>query len=207
MAARAPRGQNFNDKHIKKFGLKKIHDAPVIVQCNFCFYFGREEKVGAKRKQSTNVQCFEAGSLQPFNYKQHITGAHPIKWALYQALEDDPQVHKVFWGDPMERSPTKQKKAKFQVLLEKERRKRTETTKALISPVEVTYGTHEEGIIMRKWLDEHSLPQSVGDAMVVLGARCVNDIVMLIQECPELLSGLAPLDLVKLKKAVNTDEM
>jgi hypothetical protein len=86
-------------------------------------------------------------------------------------------------------------------------RKRTETTKAQISPVEVTYGTHEEAIIMRKWLDEHSLPQTVGDALVELGARCVDDIRMLVKEGPELLSGLAPLDCLKLKKAVNTNEM
>jgi hypothetical protein len=88
-----------------------------------------------------------------------------------------------------------------------QRRKRSKTTKARISPVEVTYGTHEEDVEMRKWLDEHSLPQTVGDALVKVGARCVKDIRILIQECPELLSGLAPLDLVKLKKAVNTDEM
>jgi hypothetical protein len=87
-----------------------------------------------------------------------------------------------------------------------QRRKRTETTKARISPVEVTYGTHEEDILMRKWLDEHKLPPTVGYALAELGARCVNDIRMLIQECPELLSGLAPLDCVKLKKAVNKDD-
>jgi hypothetical protein len=88
-----------------------------------------------------------------------------------------------------------------------QRRKRTETTKERISPVEVTHATHEEDILMQKWLDEHSLHQTVGDALAKLGARCVDDIKMLVQECPELSSRLAPLDLVKLEKAVNTDEM
>jgi hypothetical protein len=71
-----------------------------------------------------------------------------------------------------------------------------------ISPVEVTYRTPEEGMDMRKWHDEHSLPHTVGDALVELGARCVDDVKMVIQECPELVSGVAPLDRVKLEKAV-----
>jgi hypothetical protein len=99
---RAPRGQHFKDRHCQEFGLQKINDntSPVSVRCNFCYHFGREEKVGAKRRQSTNIKCFESGSFQPLNYRQHLNGAHPIKWALYQALEDDPEVRKAFWvGD------------------------------------------------------------------------------------------------------------
>jgi hypothetical protein len=85
-------------------------------------------------------------------------------------------------------------------------KQKTEKTKARIPPVEVTDGTNEEENEMRKWLDEHKLPQSVGDAIGVLGARCVGDIRMIIQEYPALLSGLADLDREKLKKAVNTEE-
>jgi hypothetical protein len=56
--------------------------------------------VGAKRRQSTNIKCFESGSFQPINFRQHLNGAHPIKWAAYQALEDDADVRKAFWvGD------------------------------------------------------------------------------------------------------------
>jgi hypothetical protein len=81
-----------------------------------------------------------------------------------------------------------------------------ETTTAPIGlpPVEVTvtYGTPEEGIGMRKWLDDHALPQSVGDALVQVGARCVDDVRIVILDCPELVSGLAPLDRFKLQKAV-----
>jgi hypothetical protein len=99
---RAPRGQHFKDRHCQEFGLQKINDStsPASVRCNFCYHFGREEKVGAKRRQSTNIKCFESGSFQPLNYRQHLNGAHPIKWALYQALEDDFEVRKAFWvGD------------------------------------------------------------------------------------------------------------
>jgi hypothetical protein len=67
--------------------------------------------------------------------------------------------------------------------------------------VTVTYGTAEKGMVMRKWLDDHALPQSVGDVLAEVGARCVDDVRMVILECPELVSGLAPLDRVKLQKA------
>jgi hypothetical protein len=56
--------------------------------------------------------------------------------------------------------------------------------------------------VMRKWLDEHSLPHTVGDALVELDARSVDDVRLVIQECPELVSAIAPLDRVKLQKAV-----
>lgn len=72
-----------------------------------------------------------------------------------------------------------------------------------MAAVDETYGIHEEDILMRTWLDEHKLLQTVGDALVELGAHCVNDIRMLVQEFPEHLSGLTLLDRSKLKKAVN----
>jgi hypothetical protein len=55
--------------------------------------------------------------------------------------------------------------------------------------VEVTHGTPAEGIATRKWLDEHSLPQNVGDTLVELDAQCVDDVRMVIQECPAQVSG------------------
>ncbi len=55
---------------------------------------------------------------------------------------------------------------------------------------------------MRQWLDDHSLPQSVADALLTLGVRSIEDVRMFVRECPERLSGLAPLDQVKLKKSV-----
>lgn len=43
-----------------------------------------------------------------------------------------------------------------------------------VSYMEITYETKDNEIHMRKWLDEHSLPQSVADALLKLGARCIN---------------------------------
>jgi hypothetical protein len=98
-AERRPRGLNFNDKHLEEFGLKKINDAPVTVRCNFCVHFGREERPGAKRKSSTNWTSFERGSFQTQNYRQHLIGAHPKKWASYQELGVDPAARMAFWGN------------------------------------------------------------------------------------------------------------
>jgi hypothetical protein len=46
MAARN-RGAVFKDKHLAEFGLTKTNASPVVVRCNFCFHFGKEEKAGA----------------------------------------------------------------------------------------------------------------------------------------------------------------
>jgi hypothetical protein len=60
------RGMTFNENHLKDYGLQKVCKNPVNVQCKFCFHFGREEKVGAKRKQTANFKKFEAGAFQTF---------------------------------------------------------------------------------------------------------------------------------------------
>ncbi|CEO98534.1 hypothetical protein PBRA_006648 [Plasmodiophora brassicae] len=55
------------------------------LQCRFCIAFGREEKVGAKRKPSSDVQ----GWIRPFRYdniENHVAGQHPQKWAEYNLL-------------------------------------------------------------------------------------------------------------------------
>jgi hypothetical protein len=96
---RKPRGLNFNEKHLEQFGLKKIDDSPVTVRCNFCAHFGREERVGAKRKSTSNWITFTSGSFQTQNYRQHLLGAHPKKWAMYQELGVDPAARMAFWGD------------------------------------------------------------------------------------------------------------
>jgi hypothetical protein len=98
-AERKPRGLNFNDKHLEEFGLKKINVSPVTVRCNFCVHFGREERPGAKRKSTSNWTSFESGSFQTQNYRQHLIGAHPKKWAMYQELGVDPAARMAFWGD------------------------------------------------------------------------------------------------------------
>jgi hypothetical protein len=95
---RKPRGLTFKDKHLEEYGLKKINAAPVTVRCEFCYYFGREEKPGAKRKPSTNWTSFETGSFQTQNYRQHLTGCHPTRWAAYQELGNDSGVREAWWG-------------------------------------------------------------------------------------------------------------
>lgn len=102
---RKPRGRTFNDKHLEEFGLKKIHFSPLTVRCNFCVHFGREERAGAKRKSTTNWTSFEAGSFQTQNYRQHLIGAHPTKWAMYQELGADPVARMEFWGDDESSTP------------------------------------------------------------------------------------------------------
>ncbi len=56
------------------------------LQCRFCLAFGREEKVGSKRKATTTVQ----GWSHPFcyyNIENHLRNQHSGQWALYQILE------------------------------------------------------------------------------------------------------------------------
>jgi branched-subunit amino acid transport protein len=73
-----------------RFGLKIAHrDASTGVviglQCRFCIAFGREEKVGSKRKPASTVQGWEA----PFRYdniEKHLRKQHPSQWDLYSAL-------------------------------------------------------------------------------------------------------------------------
>ena len=84
------RTTGFKDAHISSFGLKVCERDPstkhvVLVACQFCTYFGCKEKVGAKRKATTNVQYFH----KPFCtdvYKQHMQSQHPQHWARYSAL-------------------------------------------------------------------------------------------------------------------------
>lgn len=72
------------------YGLKISEREPksgnvVSVQCKFCIYFGRQEKLGAKRARTSNIKAF----VLPFradNYKTHLTSQHPALWNEYQQL-------------------------------------------------------------------------------------------------------------------------
>ncbi len=74
-----------------RYGLKVAHRDPksskvIGLQCHFCIAFGREEKVGSKRKAATTVQ----GWSHPFRYdniENHLCNQHSGQWHLYQALE------------------------------------------------------------------------------------------------------------------------
>jgi len=66
------------------------------------------------------------------------------------------------------------------------------------------YGEPEGERQLRRWLNDHRLPQSVGDTLVEVGARDVEDVAMIMDQCKESLQDLKPLDLHKLKKAFET---
>ena len=64
-------------------------NASVVMACEclFCVYFGRESKIGAKRKATSYVKYFK----KPFcadNYVQHHTSQHPEKWKQYQEAKN-----------------------------------------------------------------------------------------------------------------------
>lgn len=67
---------------------------------------------------------------------------------------------------------------------------------------EVTHGTQTKEIDMRRWLNDSNLPQSVADALMVLGVCQVSDVKMVVETLPEVLSGFCMLDRVKLERAV-----
>ena len=72
-----------------RYGLKVVHCDPkssmtmIGLQCCSCIAFGREEKVGSKRKVNQEWS-------HPFRYdniENHLRNQHSRQWALYQALE------------------------------------------------------------------------------------------------------------------------
>jgi hypothetical protein len=70
------------------------------LQCRFCIAFGREEKVGSKRKAATIVQ----GWSHPFRYdniENHLHNQHSGQWALYQALESSSERASFFDDVPV----------------------------------------------------------------------------------------------------------
>lgn len=64
------------------------------------------------------------------------------------------------------------------------------------------YGSLHDEVHMRRWLNSQQLPQSVGDVLLELGARSVDDVSLLVKSQPTSLNKLAVLDLVKLHRAV-----
>ena len=75
----------------------------VSVSCQFCLHFGREEKIGAKRKVTANITYFR----RPFRadtYSRHLLSQHSTHWQTYRELtkeqktvffeNDAPVVHR-----------------------------------------------------------------------------------------------------------------
>jgi hypothetical protein len=88
-----------------RYGLKVAHRDPksskvIGLQCRFCIAFGREEKVGSKRKAATTVQ----GWSHPFcydNIENHLCNQHSGQWVLYQALESSSERASFFNDVPV----------------------------------------------------------------------------------------------------------
>ena len=96
------RKTSYNRTHDLEFGLKVAERDPVSTEvvsacCQFCVFFGREEKVGAKRKPTSYTKYFRA----PFrvkHFRKHLNGQHPSRWEAYQKL-DRAQKLAYFTGD------------------------------------------------------------------------------------------------------------
>jgi hypothetical protein len=82
---------------------------------------------------------------------------------------------------------------------------RSETT----PPAEFKYGTFDDEIRMRHWLDEQRLPQGVADAFLSIGVRTIDDICFVVSEDEDVdimdfMSQFTVLDRRKLVKAVKS---
>jgi hypothetical protein len=55
---------------------------------------------------------------------------------------------------------------------------------------------------MKRWLADSGLREPVVDELIELGAGTVNDVVMIVEECEDMLQDFARLDAHKLKKTV-----
>lgn len=93
---RDKRNTPFQPGHGPFYGLRPVTRDPetnavTSVACRFCEKFGREEKVGAKRRATQRIKHFR----QPFrteNYHQHHLGQHRLRWAEYRLLSPERKV-------------------------------------------------------------------------------------------------------------------
>ncbi|KAH9270730.1 hypothetical protein BASA83_007090 [Batrachochytrium salamandrivorans] len=80
--SKSKKSLKFQTSHEEKFGLKITARDPEsgLVSscvCRFCLMFGREEKVGAKRKATSRVKYFDC--FRTDNYIQHLQAAAPVE--------------------------------------------------------------------------------------------------------------------------------
>lgn len=87
----------------------------VSVECLFCVHYGRESKVGSKRKKSSHVKFFTK-PFRPENYRQHHLQQHPARWMQYEDSSDEEKkiffegcrpvkqtLHRYFGGSQVEK--------------------------------------------------------------------------------------------------------
>ncbi|KAH6578257.1 hypothetical protein BASA61_003987 [Batrachochytrium salamandrivorans] len=80
----------FQSSHELMYGLKitardKSTGEVSSCACRFCIVFGREDKVGAKRKATERTKYFD--HFRTDNYMQHLVQQHPKKWSEYEVLK------------------------------------------------------------------------------------------------------------------------
>lgn len=83
----------FNPSHELEYGLKISTREPssgavTSVACRFCQVWGREEKVGQKRKAARTTKYFKL-PYRPELYMQHLQSQHSAKWNEYRAASLD----------------------------------------------------------------------------------------------------------------------
>jgi hypothetical protein len=96
----------FKVEHAWMDGLKISHrDAVsgIVTECEsrFCVVFGRESSGSAaveqsKRRKTIHIKCFR--TFRSDLYRQHLSLAHPQKWAVYQALAIEAERSALFGG-------------------------------------------------------------------------------------------------------------
>ncbi|KAH6582640.1 hypothetical protein BASA60_001827 [Batrachochytrium salamandrivorans] len=99
--SKSKKSLKFQTSHEEKFGLKITARDPEsgLVSscvCRFCLMFGREEKVGAKRKATSRVKYFDC--FRTDNYIQHLQQQHQWKWAEYDKLQSSAE-RDMFFND------------------------------------------------------------------------------------------------------------
>jgi hypothetical protein len=84
--------------HAVKVALRDAATGKVTgLHCRFCVAFGREEKVGSKRKPASTVQGWNA----PFRYdniEKHLRDQHPSQWDVYNAVTSADKRDSFFAG-------------------------------------------------------------------------------------------------------------
>ena len=56
--------------------------------CRFCEVFGRDERVGGKRKRTKRVKYF-SGTFRSDHIKEHLEGQHSARWSEYKEMEPE----------------------------------------------------------------------------------------------------------------------
>ncbi|TMW57228.1 hypothetical protein Poli38472_003153 [Pythium oligandrum] len=111
--ASARRVTVFLPAHSLKFGLEVVareeqtQDVTAVL-CLFCKHFGREERVGAKRRATTNFKYFKP-PFRTDQYLQHHRLQHPKRWAAYEAASVQ-EKHAFFPHHLASAMPMEQKK-------------------------------------------------------------------------------------------------